>query len=57
MQRQTVPTDVTISIVNWNTQVLLEQCLASLSDRQQEQAVDAAAVKQPNVAHIEGWVA
>lgn len=32
MQRQTVPTDVTISIVNWNTQVLLEQCLASLSE-------------------------
>jgi GT2 family glycosyltransferase len=32
MQRQAVPTDVTISIVNWNTRTLLEQCLASLSE-------------------------
>jgi GT2 family glycosyltransferase len=32
MRRQTVPTDVTISIVNWNTRALLEQCLGSLSE-------------------------
>ena len=32
MERQTVPIDVTIAIVNWNTRALLEQCLASLSE-------------------------